>query len=69
MNTTITKAQAEAILDTATELFDLVVAAKQIDEDSPEGQKLYDEIVFGAMDKTCPNLSHAEKMVLFASPG
>ncbi|WP_430230555.1 hypothetical protein [Paraburkholderia tropica] len=69
MNTTLTKAEAEAILDTATKLFELLLVPMQIDEFSSEGKKLYDEIVFGAIDKAAPNLSQGEKMVLFASPG
>lgn len=55
MNTIITKAQAEAILDTATKLFDLVLEARQINEESPEGRDLYTKIVHGALAEVMPD--------------
>ncbi|WP_224017220.1 MULTISPECIES: hypothetical protein [Paraburkholderia] len=68
MNTTITKAQAEAILNTASKLFGLLVEARQLDPDSAEGKQIYNKFVFGALDTACPNATQREKLVLFGSP-
>ncbi|MGF6472956.1 hypothetical protein OKW34_004336 [Paraburkholderia youngii] len=49
INTKITKAQAETVLDTATKLFDLIVEANGISEDMPKREALYDKFVFGVL--------------------
>lgn len=55
MNTTVTKAQAEAILDTASKLCDLIYEARGIDEFSPEGRAIYDKIIHGALAEVMPD--------------
>ncbi|MEX3961067.1 hypothetical protein AB4Y42_02435 [Paraburkholderia sp. EG286B] len=55
MNTTISHAQAEAILDAAKKLFDLIVQAKHIDAGSPDGIELHSEIVYGALWRAAPS--------------
>jgi hypothetical protein len=55
MNTTISHAQAEAIIDAAKKLFDLVVEARRIDAESPDGIELHSEIVYGALWRAAPS--------------
>lgn len=55
MKTTLTKAEAEAILDAATKLFDLIAEAKEIPTESPEGRELYGKVVFGTLGEALPD--------------
>jgi hypothetical protein len=68
MKTTITKAQAEAILDAANALFNLVLDAREIDEFSPEGRALYDKIVEGAIAEVMPDATYETLMELLDKP-
>ncbi|WP_156965953.1 hypothetical protein [Paraburkholderia bannensis] len=69
MTTTLTKAQAEAILDTATKLFDLVVEARQIAEGSPEAQEIYTRIVHGALGDAAPTATVKDILTLLGARG
>jgi hypothetical protein len=68
MNTTITKAQAQAILDAANKLFDLVLDAREITEDSPEGRAIYDRIVEGAIAEVMPDATYETLFYLLDKP-
>jgi hypothetical protein len=68
MNTTITKAQAQAILEAATNLFELVLDAKEITYDSPEGRALYDKIVEGALGEVMPDATYEALFQLLEKP-
>lgn len=68
MNTTITKAQAQAILEAATNLFELVLDAKEMTYDSPEGCALYDKIVEGALGEVMPDATYEALFQLLEKP-
>jgi hypothetical protein len=68
MNTTITKAQAQAILDAANALYDLVLDARETTEDSPEGRALYDKIVEGAIAQVMPDATYETLFELLERP-
>ncbi|MGF6549353.1 hypothetical protein [Paraburkholderia youngii] len=55
MKTTITKAQAEAVLDAADQLYEILLGVKEINDSSPEGRALYDKIVLGALAEVMPH--------------
>lgn len=68
MNTTITKAQAQAILAAATNLFELVLDAKEITEGTPEAGALYDKIVEGALAEVMPDATYVQLFELLEKP-
>lgn len=68
MNTTISKAQAQAILEAATNLFELLLDARELTESSPEGCALYDKIVEGALAEVMPDATYVQLFELLEKP-
>ncbi|KUY54353.1 hypothetical protein [Burkholderia sp. RF2-non_BP3] len=68
MKTTITKAEAHEVLETATKLVEALAAANGVAVDSPDGQVLYDKIVFGALSECMPNVTIEQLFELLEKP-
>ncbi|MFM0495636.1 hypothetical protein [Paraburkholderia caledonica] len=68
MKTTVTKAQAEAILESATSLYELLLDVREISCDSPEGGALYDKIVEGALTEVMPDATYQTLFELLNKP-
>jgi hypothetical protein len=68
MKTTITKAEAHAVLEAATTLVEALAAANGVAVDTPEGQVIYDKVVFGALSECMPNATIEQLFELLEKP-
>ncbi|AOI98140.1 hypothetical protein [Burkholderia sp. LA-2-3-30-S1-D2] len=68
MKTTITKAEAHAVLEAATTLVEALAAANGVAVESPEGQVLYDRVIFGALGECMPNATIHQLFELIEKP-